>query len=298
MRRDARLVLRTVVALSLGLCSALAGCDDDDDPYLPPIVRADSGIVSGADASIDAALPPSGLPCDVQAVLATYCSGCHGATPAGGATGSLVTREQLLADSLTRPGTTVLAVAIDRMHAGSMPPAPAAAVPAIDIATIEAWLAAGTPEGTCDTPNDPFGGPDTCTSGTTWTGGNTESPLMRPGGACISCHTSMREGPSLSIAGTVYGSGREVDDCNGLRSTSADPIVVEVTDATGRVIALTPNAAGNFFFEEDFVPFPATAVVRYQGRERRMSTPVPHGDCNACHTLRGAMMAPGRIVVP
>jgi mono/diheme cytochrome c family protein len=286
------------VALTLSL-SPLAACHDDDDgPYLPPVVRADSGIAPGADASIDAALPPSGLPCDVQDVLTTYCSGCHGATPAGGATGSLVTRDQLLADSLTRPGTTVLAVAIDRMHSGAMPPAPAAAVPAAEIGVLEAWLAAGTPEGSCVAPNDPFAGPDTCTSGTTWTGGNTESPLMRPGGACISCHTSMREGPSLAIAGTVYGSGREVDDCNGARSTAADPIVVEVTDATGRVISLTPNAAGNFYDEEDVVAFPATAVVRYQGRERRMSTPVPHGDCNACHTLRGAMMAPGRIVLP
>lgn len=298
MRRDARSVLRTVVALSLGLSiSGLAGCDDDD-PYLPPLVRADSGVVIGRDASIDAASVPSGLPCDVQTVLTTHCSGCHGATPAGGATSSLVTREQLLADSLTRPGMTVLAVAIDRMRSGSMPPAPAPQAPDTDIAVLEAWLTAGTPQGSCATPNDPFSGPDTCTSGTTWTGGNTESPLMRPGGACISCHTSMGEGPSLAIAGTVYGSGREVDDCNGLRSTSSDPIVVEVTDATGRVISMTPNAAGNFYDEEDIVAFPATAVVRYQGRERRMATPAPHGDCNACHTLRGAMMAPGRIVVP
>ena len=264
-----------VGTLGLALVLSPLGACDDDDRYLPPIVRADSGISAGTDASLDAAVLPSGLPCEVQTVLTTHCSSCHGATPAGGATTSLVTRAELLADSLTRPGMTVITVAIDRMHSGSMPPAPAATVPDADIAVLEAWVTAGTPEGTCEAPHDPFAGPDTCTTGSMWTGGNTESPLMRPGGACISCHTSMREGPSLALAGTVYGSGREIDDCNGQRSTAADPIVVEVTDATGRVISMTPNAAGNFFDEEDIVAFPATALVRYQGRERRMTTPVP-----------------------
>ena len=79
--------MRSTWVATLGLTlllSPLAACHDDDDdgPYLPPVVRADSGIVSGADASIDASRPPSGLPCDVQDVITTHCSGCHGATPA------------------------------------------------------------------------------------------------------------------------------------------------------------------------------------------------------------------------
>lgn len=121
---------------------------------------------------------------------------------------------------------------------------------------------------------------------------------MHPGGTCIACHTSRGEGPRFALAGTVFPSGREVDDCNGLGSLPSDPIVVEVTDAAGQVITMAPNAAGNFYEQRGAVTFPITAVVRYQGRERRMATPVPSGDCNGCHTVRGAMAAPGRIVAP
>jgi mono/diheme cytochrome c family protein len=278
------------------LVFGVSGCAEEDDD-LPPIVRRDSGIPAGADAAIDAASAPSGLPCDVALVLSTYCASCHGGTPAGGATVALTTRERLLAISLTRPGMTHLEVAIAQMRGATMPPAPAAPVPDADIAVLEDWRAAGAPEGSCALPNDPFAGPDTCTSERRWTGGNRESPLMRPGGACIQCHTDMREGPRFSLAGTVYESGREVDDCNGLASSVDDPVVVEVTDSAGAVFTMSPNAAGNFF-REGPVSMPITALVRYQGRERRMLTLVASGDCNGCHTLRGSMMAPGRILVP
>lgn len=290
--RNASLLVLVANVLVLGV----SGCAEEDD-YLPPIVRRDSGIPAGADAAIDAVSSPSGLPCDVALVLSTYCASCHGGTPAGGATVALTTREHLLAISLTRPGMTHLEVAVSQMRGATMPPAPAARVPDADIAVLEAWQAAGAPEGSCELPNDPFAGPDTCTSGRRWTGGNHESPLMRPGGTCIQCHTDMREGPRFTIAGTVYESGREVDDCNGLASSGDDPVVVEVTDSTGAVFTLSPNAAGNFF-REGPVSMPITALVRYQGRERRMLTPVTSGDCNGCHTLRGTMMAPGRIVIP
>jgi mono/diheme cytochrome c family protein len=286
----------------LGLLLLLActpGCAADDDGLATPLPRHDAGPGGASDASIDAAVGPSGLPCEVQDVLVAHCASCHGGVPAGGATVSLMTRDQLLSASPTVPTLTLLDRAIEQMRSGAMPPMPASPVPDAEIVALETWRTAGAPEGTCVPVNDPFAGPDTCTSGRRWTSGNLESPLMRPGGACISCHTSMREGPRppLTLAGTVYGSGREVDDCNGVGTSAADPIEVVVTDATMREIVMAPNAAGNFF-SQTAVTFPITAVVRYQGRERAMVTRVPSGDCNGCHTLRGDMMAPGRIVLP
>ncbi len=285
---------RTLVLVSASLLFTIASCAADDD-YLPPLDRVDAS----SDAEVlDAGTIASGLPCDVAAVFTTYCASCHGATPAGGASDSLVTRDQLLGDSSLRPGTNLLSLAIARMRDGSMPPAPAAHVPPAEIDLVDAWSTAGHPEGSCSLAPDPFAAPDGCASGTRWTGGNHESPLMRPGGACISCHTSMREGPALTIAGTVYGSGHEVDDCNGAASSATSPVVVEVTDATGRVYALTPNAAGNFMQVGGGVTLPVTARVLFEGRERRMITAATSGDCNGCHTLRGASGAPGRILVP
>ena len=47
-----------------------------------------------------------------------------------------------------------------------------------------------------------------------WTGGNRGSADMNPGRACITCHSTMN-GPSLTIAGTVYPTAHEPDLCNG-----------------------------------------------------------------------------------
>jgi hypothetical protein len=117
---------------------------------------------------------------------------------------------------------------------------------------------------------------------------------MEPGQACIACHNT-NDGPGFGLAGTIYPSGHEPDNCNGATVTT-DDIVIEITDATGQVIQLSPNTAGNFY--SDFVQTPYTVRVTYQGRERRMNTPQTDGDCNGCHTQDGANSAPGRITLP
>jgi hypothetical protein len=133
-----------------------------------------------------------------------------------------------------------------------------------------------------------------CASGTQWTGGNAESPLMTPGMACIACHTSEREGPSLSIAGTVYAKSSEADRCGGTSSG----MTVEITDATGTVRSLTPNAAGNFYLEKVTLQTPYKARLIYTGGSRAMAGAQTDGDCNACHTAAGLNGAPGRISPP
>ena len=140
---------------------------------------------------------------------------------------------------------------------------------------------------------EPDAGEDPCISGTNWTGGNRESPLMRPGGACIECH-GRGEGPAFDIAGTVYAGFRQVSDCDG-----ESEVEVEITGADGRVFSLTSNRAGNFFLSTGRgLQTPYTAKVIVDGLERPMVTPQVSGDCNACHTEVGANGAPGRVRTP
>ncbi len=231
------------------------------------------------------------LPCDVAQVLSDHCTSCHSSPPSGGAPYPLVTYGDL---SAPVAGVTRAQRALVRMTSTTnpMPPLPAAAVPAAQIGVFQAWLEAGMPQGTCGA-SDPFSGPSVCTSGTFWTAGGEESGAMAPGEACIACHKTSREAPKFTIAGTVYATGHEPNDCNG---TNTSPTVV-ITDANGASLTLPVNSAGNFY-SLTALAFPIKAEVHANGKVRAMAAAQPTGDCNSCHTEAGTNMAPGRIVLP
>jgi hypothetical protein len=134
--------------------------------------------------------------------------------------------------------------------------------------------------------------PTNCASGSDWTGGNDESPLMNPGQDCIACHAS-GEGPKYIIAGTVMGAVNDDDNCNGTNG-----VTVEITGNDGQVITLTTNSAGNFFAREgqQAVAMPYTAkVIKADGTSVAMGAAQSTGACNSCHTAAGLNGAPGRI---
>jgi hypothetical protein len=235
----------------------------------------------------------SDLPCDAATLLSTYCWSCHGPTPTSQAPMSMVTAADLTAPAPTDPTKTVAALAVTRMQdtKSPMPPLPASAVPAAQIATFQAWVDAGMPSGSCQSASDPYGTAPVCTSGQNWTGGDRESSLMHPGVACISCH-SISGGPRFALAGTVYPTAHEPDDCNGKSG-----IQVVITGSDGSSVTLNANSAGNFY-SRGGVTFPYTAKVVQGGNERAMTTPQSDGDCNGCHTENGDNGAPGRIMAP
>jgi hypothetical protein len=279
----------------------------------------------------------AGLPCDVQTVFTTHCTTCHAATPVSGAPMPLVTRANLTAASFANAAQTFAQRAVMRMQGNpsQMPPAPGTPPTSAEITTVNNWVLAGYPAGTCGTtvvppPPDPLNARAICTSNTFWTQGNTGSPLMNPGLSCLSCHTGGggggddsgggnsgpggggNSGPGgggdnggggddgaaalYTIAGTLYPTGHEPDLCNGTAGAMAAARVV-IVDAANQTITLTPNAAGNFFYA-GAVTFPFHAKVTYQGRERIMVAAQSNGSCNACHTQNGANGAPGRITLP
>jgi hypothetical protein len=269
------------------VASALVACgvDDGQDVAGPP---GDAG------PPVDTGGVASGLPCDVAAAIGP-CVACHGGTPIGGAPMSMLTYEQLVAPAPTMPGVSVVALSVTRMQdtVAPMPPGTTPTATAADIATLQAWIAAGTPRGTCTGPTDPYGTPVMCSSGTHWTHGNHESPEMHPGMACNACHSTMRV-RTFSIAGTLFPSAHEPDDCNGIGGTGA---TIDIVGADGRMQTLTANSAGNFYSQSP-VTLPFTATVNYQGRSRAMIGPQTSGDCNTCHTETGTSAAPGRIMLP
>lgn len=234
----------------------------------------------------------TGLPCDVQQLLENRCVGCHvGTSPP-----PLLTYGNLV--SVIRPGTTMAQQCVLRMQSTTspMPPPPAEAPTADEVATFAAWVDAGTPRAAACTGADggvtttTFNTPTVCTSGQTWNGDT--SSQMDPGQACITCH--LRNGPKFTIAGTVYPSAHEPNNCYGVQSTT---LHVVVTDANGVDTSLAVNATGNFSSSRAVAP-PFHVKVVDGTKTRTMSSSLTAGDCNSCHTEQGANGAPGRVVAP
>ncbi len=278
--------------LSIPLIACSGGLDA---PAGPP----SNAYLSDASVETDAAPYPSGLPCEVSNLLYTHCTGCHTDPPIGGATVALVTRDDLVAPSAVDPSVTVADRAVIRMRAAGaapMPPATLSPVPSGEVDAFAAWVTSGMAAGTCadmPPPPTPTDTPTVCTSGNHLGTSERLETRMQPGGACNTCH-SRDEGPIFSIAGTVFPTAHEPDGCVG---ASSGAIQVEITDATGAVFTLGVNSSGNFTRESSVV-MPITARVLEDGRVRAMTQPVTTGDCNSCHTERGTMGAPGRIMEP
>jgi hypothetical protein len=144
-----------------------------------------------------------------------------------------------------------------------------------------------------------------CTSQTYWRDKDMGSEFMHPGGACNECHNKPENinSPDFFIAGTVYQTLHEPDECNGVDGVGMSEggvteVGIVVTDGEGRSLpALPVNRVGNFRFELKVIP-PFKVKVVKNGKENKMTMSPPHGDCNACHTQAGANSAPGRIVIP
>jgi hypothetical protein len=290
-----------VAAVLLGLFSLALGCSGGTaGSSAGPGSGGSATSPSGGSATVGGASSAQDeFPCDVQSLLATKCLLCHQVEPPG----LLLTSADFRKASNTDPQKTVGEVALLRLQATDstrMPPAPLDAATADELTAMKAWVQAGAAAGSCDhsipTAPDPYATPVVCTSMQTWTGGNRESPLMRPGGACISCHQAEGEGPLFAVSGTVFPSAHEPDDCNGIASALGAQVVV--TEANGTVHTLAANNAGNFYLEARAFAYPYQAKVVFAGKERVMVEAQTSGDCNDCHTQDGREKAPGRIFLP
>ena len=241
------------------------------------------------------------LPCDVAQVL-SQCQACHGDPLAAGVPFTLMTYADLTQTSPQYPDQTVAERVVARMSDPNfpMPPNPLGPAAQSDIDTIQAWIDAGYPNGTCLP--DPTGGTNPFATDPVCTNGHYTtifaSASMFPGEPCVSCH-EQQGGPTLAFGGTVYPTAHEPNDCKG---TNVSGAVVTITDANNRTFNANVNSDGNFYaYAPPVVKPPYTVKLTYQGRERDMTglvTAPTDGDCNTCHTENGANGSPGRIMLP
>lgn len=250
----------------------------------------------------------SGLPCDVAAVLMSLCTSCHSNPPMTGTPMPLLTYADLTAQ---KDGKSYAVLAVERMSSPYQPMPPGGGATAADIAAFQAWIDAGLPMGTCGQvdpgPVDTtFQGEPGCASGSYFQPPSDiedAEDAMYPGRACIKCHTA-EDGPRFEIAGTVFDTGKVLDNCLPPAGVDMDSAKVIITDANGVEHVLSVNDNGNFHSEEwdddepALIPLPYKARVVHQGKERHMSSAQTNGDCNSCHTETGTMSAPGRIALP
>ena len=156
--------------------------------------------------------------------------------------------------------------------------------------------------GVVDAPDESNGTTDValCTSQVYWKEGDKATEAMNPGGPCNACHDKTPTAPNYTIAGTVYPTSHEPDNCHGVNGgmSNMPDVTVVITDKSGRTLPPIPvNSAGNFKLETEVVK-PFWVKVVSKGKENKMTMQAPHGDCNACHTQKGAEGAPGRVVAP
>jgi len=285
--------------------AAVAGCYTGVDTVQPNRTAPAAVPVTTTDGTEPSASAFTGVPCDVAQILAKDCASCHAATPTGGAPNAMMTYDDFQAASQNDPSMNIAAMSLQRMK-DTKSPMPPDGANADDLAVLESWVAAGMPQSsaTCDaTPAASiYDTASVCSSKTNWTNATRASDkLMLPGEACNQCHDKGR-GPSLFAAGTVYATAHEPDDCYGV----ASGVKIEITGAGQKPITTTVNGSGNFYFPSSVkTPYKARVISADGTKSRSMSGAQTNGDCNLCHTEKGAHLAgdkqkaaPGRIMAP
>ena len=309
------------LASSLALAAA-AGCYTGsavDTNATPTVVTSHepteptSENAAGDDDDRSAVDEAAGLPCDLAVLLKTSCGSCHGSKRKDKELLPIATYEDLVARS-ANPSKTVAQLSLSKMKSTETPMPPDGKLGTDEIAILEKWIKDGMPKGSCGPSTDakPDGGktpskkdarapepepqpePESvCTSGVTAPAG--AGATMRPGGTCVSCH-SAESGPSFTVAGTVFPTSHEPDNCNGSDGPT-NGVKVLIIDANGAMRALPVNAAGNFM-SNAALPTPYRAIVVRGNSIREMKSTQTNGDCNGCHTEWGKSGAPGRVMEP
>ncbi|MEZ4439592.1 MAG: hypothetical protein R3B72_10915 [Polyangiaceae bacterium] len=277
-----------------------------------------SSTTGGGGGNGGSTVEGTSLPCDVAEIVERRCLNCHGNPLRSGAPWPLIELSAWRTPSIANPDLSNGELSVQRMQDPSFPMPPEGLLSAEEVAIVANWVGAGMPGGEC-APGTPADGPldaaPICNSMDFWPAPLHNAPgktreEMFPGMPCIDCHTNPQSygqnegGPIFSIAGTVFPSAHEPDNCAGLDGTAVTDVVVQIVDASGTVHDLHPNRAGNFMIE-DAIPMPYSAKVISSQGARGMSLKPTTGDCNLCHTENGSSgpdpngpVAPGRIVVP
>ena len=240
-----------------------------------------SGTVAGA----------TGVPCDVATVLAEKCTGCHSDPPINGSLSGLVTYSDLMANSTEDPTKKLIEESVIRMQSTTSPMPPSSVgnpATASDISTLQNWIAAGEPQGTCDAGAVGGGTSNVFSSEGAFTPTAGPNGEHNAGRDCLSCHDGSGEAPHFAFAGTIYnGSGSPVAGAE-----------IRVEDAAGHFTTVYSATNGNFYktASANFAA-PGHAGARNASTTNLMISNVTNGGCNSCHCT-GSTCATAPIHLP
>jgi hypothetical protein len=272
---------------SCGGTDAGTGTDGGSHP-------ADSGAPAGGDAG-----GATGVPCNVATVLAANCTGCHSDPPVPSALSGLVTYADLMATSKEDATKNEAQLSLSRMQNTAMPMPPSGVPSAADVATIQAWVTAGTPMGaSCGGDSGtvmmaPF---SVFTGEAPYALGQTSNGNHHAGEDCVGCHQSQGgEAPQFTLAGTVV-------DATGAGVGGAE---VRLVDANGMAFSVysdnsgNSGSAGNFSSRTAWVA-PAHVGVRNATNTQDMLVTISQsqGGCNSCHCTGGGACVTPEVHLP
>jgi hypothetical protein len=141
----------TFSLLGIGLL-ALVGCGDDPlrpSGTLDPSTQGDGD--EGGDGDDSTSTVGKGIPCDLQDVIASKCTKCHGDTPNYSAPMSLTSYANFTSPSEEDADTKIYELVKERINksgSGHMPPSNQPQLTASEKATLNAWLDEGAPKDT------------------------------------------------------------------------------------------------------------------------------------------------------
>jgi hypothetical protein len=296
------------------IAAAVMACSSGDDqrvivvpgwgPSAPaPAATADAGVTPAGSSTAGgggSSTPPpakdagtssaSCLPSDVAALLATSCTTCHADPPIAGSLSGLVTYADLKATAKEDSSKNEAELSVARMQNAASPMPPGALPPASAVATLQNWITAGYPQGSCG--GGTTGGTDSGTApppatGVVFTGAPAFSAQTGPsthnaGLECMGCHGAGGSGPQFEFGGTLYdGSGNPLSGAE-----------VRFVYANGSSDSAYTSATGTFYQPGTTFTGAAHVGVRNATSTQEMITALQPGAqspastggaCSACH---------------
>jgi hypothetical protein len=252
------------------------------------------GVDSGGGGSVDSGGGgggATGVPCDVATMLASMCTSCHSDPPIPSALAGLVTYADLMATAIEDPTKNEAQLSLVRMQNAASPMPPGSLPPASAATTLQNWINAGYPMGSCGggdggsdagPPPPPPPPPPSVFQGAPPFASQTGPNAHNPGQDCLGCH-------SFAFGGTLY-------DGNGNPVVGAE---VRLVDSAGVATSVYTGPTGNFYSHGaggGGFSAPAHVGARDATNVQDMLTALQStmqgpastgGACNACHCTGG-----------
>jgi hypothetical protein len=139
----------SIVPAILVPLAAVSGFGCEEPPWNRPNATSTDFAGSAEEVAGGAADEETGLPCDVERLLASRCATCHSRRPTGGAPMPLVTYADLAKPSTSDPTKTVAQLSLARARSQERPMPPGSPLPSAQFAPFVAWVEAGAPKSAC-----------------------------------------------------------------------------------------------------------------------------------------------------